>query len=110
LNDPASLGQSELAKHLFGGHPEWTPRQKGEALNAVLRDRIAALGGDARDEKERAAIHAVFLERSGKHEKIASDLGLPYGTFRRYLARGLDRLTSALMTEGAGHPVDSAEQ
>lgn len=76
--------------------PGASPGDRAEALVRVLRRTIASLQGGPREQKQRRALEAVFVERSGKHETIAADLGLPYSTFRRYLARGLERVTDAL--------------
>lgn len=76
--------------------PGTGPRERAEALVRVLGQTIRSLQGGPREQKQRRALEAVFLERSGKHETIAADLGLPYSTFRRYLARGIERVADAL--------------
>lgn len=83
--------------------PGATPGDRAEALVRVLHKTITSLDGGPREQKQRRALEAVFLERSGKHETIAADLGLPYSTFRRYLARGIDRVADTLRRlEGSG--------
>jgi hypothetical protein len=70
--------------------------EKAAALARVLRGAVAALGGGQRESKQRNVLEAVFFEKSGKHEKIAAELGIPYSTFRRHLARGIERVTEMI--------------
>jgi hypothetical protein len=78
--------------------------EKAVALARVLRDVVVTLDGGARGRAQRAVLEAVFVTRSGKHEKLASDLGMPYGTFRRQVARGIARVSELLRLreQGAG--------
>ena len=73
-----------------------TPQARARALATILHEALASIDAGSRDTKRHDVLHAVFVERSGKHEKIAADLGLPYGTFRRVLARGVERIAEIL--------------
>lgn len=77
------------------GHDVSAPA-RAQALERVLRQTISRLGTSARDVKQREALEAVFLERAGKHEKIAADLNMTYSTFRRAITRGIERVTELL--------------
>lgn len=72
------------------------PAERVQTLARLLRDTIASIDGGDREIKERAVLEATFLHRTGKHEKIASELGLAYSTFRRYLSRGIERVAERL--------------
>jgi hypothetical protein len=76
--------------------PGASPDAKAAALAELLRGAVASLKGGPRSDKVREVLTMVFLERSGKHEVIALSMGLPYGTFRRYLARGVEEITTLL--------------
>lgn len=74
--------------------PGASPSERAAALARVLRSMVGAVGsGGQRESRQREVLNAVFFEKSGKHEKIASELGMPYSTFRRQLARGIERVT-----------------
>lgn len=99
LDKPEKLAQSPLVSLKLvtadaGSGAD--PVERAAALGRLLHRTIASLEGGPRERKEREALHAAFIERSGKHEKIASDLGLPYSTFRRYLARGIERVAERI--------------
>jgi hypothetical protein len=76
--------------------PRASPTERIEALARVLRETLSSLQGGSRELKEREVLEAVFLAKSGKHEKIASELAMAYSTFRRYLARGVERAAEKL--------------
>lgn len=76
--------------------PQATPNERAQALAGLLRELVGSLAGGERENKQREALMAAFFERTGKHEKIASDLGMPYGSFRRYVAQGTVRVAELL--------------
>lgn len=67
-----------------------------ETLARLLRGAIHSIVGTPRDERARDVLIAVFLGEGGKHEQIAREMGLPYGTFRRHLALGIEHVTETL--------------
>jgi hypothetical protein len=95
LDDVEWLSSSPLAslkivEAKLGGAA--TPVEKATAVRQLLESSVASLAGGPREHLQRAAISAVFVTRGGKHEQIASDLGLSYSTFRRYVTRGLEHV------------------
>jgi hypothetical protein len=72
--------------------------ERARALGSLLKEMVTALAADDRNgHRQRDVITAVFFERAGKHEKIAADLGVPYSTFRRWLSRGVERISELLL-------------
>jgi hypothetical protein len=67
-----------------------------EVLEALLREAIAALQRDPRDEKLYRALDRTYLRPAPSHEAAAELLGVPLSSFRRHLARGTERVTSWL--------------
>jgi hypothetical protein len=67
-----------------------------EVLEAVLREAVASLQGDPRDEKLHRALDRTFMRPAPSHEAAAELLGVPLSSFRRHLARGTERVTSWL--------------
>ncbi len=65
-------------------------------LRRLLLDALDSLQLTVNDRKLHQVIHAVYIVRPGKHEQIAAELGLSYGTFRRNLGRGLERVRELL--------------
>ena len=73
-----------------------TTMMKALALERLLRETVASLGTGRGETKQREALVAVFFVRASKHETIAAELGMPYSTFRRCLARGIERVAELL--------------
>lgn len=66
-----------------------------------LRDAITgaldALRVDPAGVKAHDALTATYISASGTHRATARRLGVPYGTYRRHLALGRERLTCQLL-------------
>jgi hypothetical protein len=67
-----------------------------EALCALLRDVVAALGDDVRDERLGRALQCTFVRPAPTQEAAAELLGLPFSTYRGHLTRGTDRVVDRL--------------
>ena len=61
-------------------------------LKGLLSDAVVELFKSARDEKLRSVIELTYLRGVPKQEVAAERLGLSFGTYRRYLATGRNRL------------------
>lgn len=70
------------------------------ATGNVDTSLITAIEGVS-DERQREVLRAIYIDRRGKHELIAAEMGLPYGTFRRYHARALDRVRELLIEQAS---------
>jgi len=64
---------------------------RGAALGAVIRDAMNAVA-----DAPGRALRAAHAERGRSQEDSAEALGLPYSTFRRHLARGIEQLVEEL--------------
>jgi len=61
-------------------------------LKALLAETVNTLFGNPRDEKLRRVIEVTYFQPAPKQEVVADRLSLSFGTYRRHLATGRDRL------------------
>jgi hypothetical protein len=66
------------------------------ALQALLREAVAALAAHPRDEKLQRALHRTYLDPAPTQERAAELLRLPFGTYRRHLLAGVERVAASL--------------
>ncbi|HSK26266.1 MAG TPA: AAA family ATPase [Jiangellales bacterium] len=71
-------------------------RAAAEALQGLLREAAAALGDHPRDDKLLRAVDRTYLHPAATQEAAAAVLGLPFSTYRRHLAQGVDRIVGWL--------------
>lgn len=71
-------------------------REHGGALERLLRDAVDALAEHPRDDKLLRAVDRTYLRPAATQERAAAVLGLPFGTYRRHLAQGVDRIVAWL--------------
>lgn len=77
-----------------------------ERLRAAISFALRQLREDRHGEKQYLAITCTYLDADAKQQHVvAQELGLPFGTYRRHLAQGLDRVCELLWH---GHPVSHA--
>jgi hypothetical protein len=67
-----------------------------EVLEALLREAVASLRADPRDEKLHRALDRVYMRPAPSQEAAAELLGVPLSSFRRHLARGTERVAAWL--------------
>jgi hypothetical protein len=79
-----------------------TAARRVEALIALIREAAQALLVTPRGEKLYLAVERTYLDPVGTQEEAAEDLDLPFGTYRRYLTRGLDELAHILWQSEQG--------
>jgi hypothetical protein len=65
-------------------------------LQQQLREAVLALKGNARDDKLYRALWLTWIEPLESQETVAERLGLPFGTYRYHLARGVERVAELL--------------
>ncbi|MGJ5669803.1 ATP-binding protein [Rhodococcus aetherivorans] len=65
-------------------------------LEQVLRDAVATLADHPRDDKLLRAVDRTYLRPAATQESAAAALGLPFSTYRRHLATGVERIVSWL--------------
>lgn len=67
-----------------------------DTLVALLREAVAALAADPRDDRMYRAVDRTYLHAVTTQEAAAARLGIPFSTYRRHLARGTDRVVAWL--------------
>lgn len=68
----------------------------GPELRQVLAEAIGSLRSDPRDQKLFRALDRTYLHPAPTQEIAAELLGLPFSTYRRHLAQGVQRLVAVL--------------
>jgi TolB-like protein len=76
-------------------------------LKAMLAETVSALFGNPRDEKLRRVIELTYFQPAPKQEVVADRLSLSFGTYRRHLTTGRDRLARWLWESLRGAPIQS---
>ncbi len=72
-------------------------REPGPALlKDTIRDAVGSLRVHPRDDKLYRAVERTYLRPAGTQEAAAAGLGLPFSTYRRHLAQGVERVVSWL--------------
>jgi hypothetical protein len=61
-------------------------------LRALLSETVSTLFDNPRDEKLRRVIELTYFQPAPKQEAVADRLCLSFGTYRRHLTMGRDRL------------------
>ncbi len=68
-----------------------------DRIRAALTDALRELRADRYGEQQYVAVWNTYLESGAKRQQVvAEELGLPFGTYRRHLAQGIDRLCELL--------------
>src|SRR3984893_13940455 len=78
-----------------------------QELKAMLAETVSALFGNPRDEKLRRVIELTYFQPAPKQEVVADRLSLSFGTYRRHLTTGRDRLARWLWESLRGAPIQS---
>ena len=74
-------------------------------LKALLAETVSKLFDNARDEKLRRVIELTYFQPAPKQEVVADRLSLSFGTYRRHLATGRERLARWLWESSRGAPI-----
>ena len=73
-----------------------------EHIRAAITEALRQLRADRHGEKQYLAVAATYLDSAAKQQQtVADELGLPFGTYRRHLAQGLDRVCELLWHGGS---------
>ncbi len=67
-----------------------------DTLRALLRDTTEQLASGDRTRRWRDAIHHTWLAPERSQEAVAERLDIPFSTYRRHLASGVDRIAGEL--------------
>jgi len=69
---------------------------KLQHLRQILTEAAEALSVNARDQKLFRALDLTYFNPAPKQEAAANRLGVPFGSYRRHLAAGVERITDWL--------------
>ncbi|MEU7834815.1 ATP-binding protein [Nonomuraea sp. NPDC049129] len=94
LSRPDALAASPLTRTRLIA--ERAGRDPAAALGDLLRQAIDDLRADPRSVKFHQALSVTFLRGTPTRELAAERLGLPFSTYRRHLAAGIERLRADL--------------
>ncbi|GAA1534919.1 ATP-binding protein [Actinomadura kijaniata] len=90
LSRPAELAANPLAgTRLVAGASGGDP---AKALRRILEEAVERVGRDPRAVKFHRALKATYLAGAPTQEAAAERLGLPFTTYRRHLASGVERV------------------
>ena len=76
-------------------------------LDNLLRGAVAELADDPRDDPLLQALRCTYLARFRTQEAAAAAMGVPFSSYRRHLARGVDRVVESLWRRELGPPLQS---
>jgi len=116
---PAPLGEEEFAREVKAALAVFPfPDQlaqcrladsaltaQGPPLAAVLPAALDALADEPGGEAYRRVLERTYLKGSPSQEAAAEVLGLPFSTYRRHLAKALDRFTAVLWSVEVGERI-----
>lgn len=98
-SEPSRLFETDLTRaHLVlrAVRRNPTPERCIAALRAALDEAVDTMERSPRHEQDAQLIRHTWLEPSGTQEEIARQLGLPFGTYRRHLARAAEHIGQLL--------------
>ncbi|MCB9560216.1 MAG: AAA family ATPase [Kofleriaceae bacterium] len=85
------LGDTAVVARVAAG------RDRAEAIRAALRAVAAELGEHPRDARLLRALEVTYFRAAPSQEAAAERAGVPFGTFRRHLARAVERLVELVV-------------
>ena len=102
LGHPAELRDNPLMTTSLADTPAGADASR---LHSVMRWAIAQLGDDPRAADLHRVLDRTFLRGTPTQEAAAEVLGLPFSTYRRWLARATERLGDLLWSVEVGERV-----
>jgi len=96
LRHPLELSNSPLAAAALLGPPTNVSSAVAERLVEAFRGALERLGRSPGYAQDVEILQATYFGTPNKHEAVAADLGMPFGTFRHRLRRAIGRLTEVL--------------
>jgi len=68
-----------------------------EQIRTAITEALRKLREDRHGERQYRAVRTTYVDADSKQQQaVADELGLPFGTYRRHLAQGIDRLCELL--------------
>lgn len=96
---PGALGSSRLAQAVAGRTGEDADR----AVRALVRSVLDGMREDQRGLHAHDAVVATFMSGAVTQKAAARRLSMPFSTYRRHLAHGIDQLTGGVW-QAVGRP------
>lgn len=105
LSRPGALAGNPLTRcRLVASHPAGDP---AKAVRELLEQAVEQVRQDPRADRFHRALVTTYFSRVPTQEAAAERLGLPFSTYRRHLAAGLERVAEILWhQEVFGAPKD----
>lgn len=88
------LAENPLSRGRLVG--QGAPADRARALREVLVEAVHALRHEPRGASLHRAVAGTFLHGARTQKAAAERLGVPFSTYRRHLAHGVDRICEAL--------------
>jgi hypothetical protein len=107
LHRPDRLAANPLIRSRLAGGPD--PEAAATRLGELVEAAVSTLDADARDHRGARALDRTYLRPAGTQERAAEVLGLPFSTYRRHLAAGIDRVVDVLWSWELYGPPDGGE-
>lgn len=98
--DASPLQHTRLIRDRAG--PGATPAARSREIATAITDAIFAVGKQRRGERAERALDQVYVRRAESQQAAADALGLPFSTFRRHLAAGVEQVIHLLWTQETG--------
>lgn len=70
--------------------------ERAQALDALVREAIASVATTRKGDAYHAALETMFIRPAPSQAVAAERLNVPFSTFRRHLARGIDLVVESL--------------
>jgi hypothetical protein len=96
LHRPDLLARNPLLRTRLARDHAGTDEPRAETLERLVRAAVDTLRQHPRDDKLLRAVAATYLRPAGTQEAAAAALNLPFSTYRRHLARGVQRIVAWL--------------
>jgi hypothetical protein len=88
LNRPERLAGNPLVGTRLGADPA--------RLRATIAGAVDRVADEPKGDQLRAVLHRTFVRAAPTQEAAAEVLGLPFSTYRRYLAKAVEQVTEVL--------------
>jgi hypothetical protein len=89
LARPDLLARNPLQRTRLLVGPTSSDQHDVDRLAQLLRDAIASLAEDPRNDKRHRAVVHTYLGHHRTQEAVAARLGMPFSTYRRHLSQGV---------------------
>jgi hypothetical protein len=96
LRRPDLLGRNPLLRTRLVHDRAGNEEPSAATLEALVGAAVETLRQHPRDDKLWRAVERTYVRPAATQERAAAALGLPFGTYRRHLTQGVDRVVAWL--------------